>query len=166
MAPPTNSQAIAGRLHLSDPIINNKVVNDAETALSHRGFVYWLILAIAAITLVTGLVQIVIPGFVLALVGANRDPTSEQLFATIGMFMAIFGAMLFQALRSSSNQRIVVFWAALQKFGASIAVFIGVQKHIYSGIAPLIATFDGISGCLIFWYWTRMRPRSVPGTSR
>jgi hypothetical protein len=140
--------------------MNHTVVHGTRRALQNQGIVYWLILAIAAITLITGLVQIVIPGFILSLVGANRDATSEQLFATIGMFMAIFGAMLIQALRSSSNQRIVIFWAAVQKFGASIAVFIGIQKHIYSGFAPLIATFDGISGCLIFWYWTRMRPRS------
>jgi hypothetical protein len=140
--------------------MNDTVVDDTESAPSHQGLVYWLILAISAITLVSGLVQIVIPGFVLALVGANRDATSEQLFATIGMFMAIFGAMLFQALRSFSSQRIVVFWAAVQKFGASLAVFIGVQKHIYSAFAPLIATFDGISGCLIFWYWIKMRSRS------
>jgi hypothetical protein len=147
---------------LRGPILNNTMIGDAELAVLHQGLVYWSILAISAITLVTGLVQIAVPGFVLALVGANRDATSEQLFATIGMFMAIFGAMLFQALRSSSNQRIVVFWASVQKFGASVAVFIGIQKHIYSGLAPLIATFDGISGCLIFWYWARMRPRSVP----
>jgi hypothetical protein len=146
--------------------MNNTAIHDAEPTLPNRGLVYWLILAISAITLVSGLVQIVIPGFVLALVGASRDATSEQLFATIGMFMAIFGALLLQALRSPSNQRIVIFWAAVQKFGASIAVFIGIQKHIYSSFAPLIATFDGISGCLILWYWTRMRPRAVPGTSR
>jgi hypothetical protein len=138
--------------------MNDTVVRKTEPALSHQGLVYWLILAIASITLIAGLIQIVIPGFVLTLVGANRDATSEQLFATIGVFMAIFGAMLLQALRISSNQRIVIFWAAVQKFGSSIAVFIGVHKHIYSAFAPLIATFDGISGCLIFWYWTRMRP--------
>ena len=99
-----------------------------EPAVPHKGLVYWLILAISGITIVSGLVQMVVPGFVLGIVGVNRDTTSEQLFATIGMFMTIFGAMLLQALRSATSQQVAVFWAAMQKLGACIAVFIGVQK--------------------------------------
>ncbi len=126
-----------------------------EPAVSHQGFVYWLILAISAITVLSGLVQMVVPGFVLGIVGVNRDTTSEQLFATIGMFMTIFGAMLLQALRSATNQQVAIFWAAVQKLGACLAVLLGVQKHVFSPFALLIAGFDGLSGCLIFWYWTK-----------
>ncbi len=124
-----------------------------------KGLVYWIILAISAITVVSGLVQMVAPGFVLGIVGVIRDTTSEQLFATIGMFMVVVGGMLFQALRSATNQQVAVFWVAMQKFGAFVAVFIGVQRHVFSSFALLIAIFDGLSGCLIFWYWTKIRVR-------
>jgi hypothetical protein len=130
-----------------------------ESAVPHQGLLYWLILAISAITVVTGLVQIVAPAFVLGLVGVNQDTTSEQLFATVGMFMTLFGAMLFQALRGASNQQVAVFWAAMQKFGASVAVFTGVQRHVFSKVAILVAAFDGLSGVLIFWYWSKNRVR-------
>jgi hypothetical protein len=136
-----------------------------ESAVPHKGLVYWLILAISAITVVTGLVQIVAPGFVLGIVGVNQDTTSEQLFATIGMFMTLFGAMLFQALRSASNQQVAVFCAAMQKLGACIAVFAGVRRHVFSTVALLIAGFDGLSGCLIFWYWTTTKARSAHHTT-
>jgi hypothetical protein len=103
------------------------------------------------------LVQLVAPQFILALIGADRNPTSEQLFSTIGMFMALFGGMLLQAMRSPSSQSVAIFWSALQKFGASAAVIIGVERHVFSVIALAIAAFDGLSGCIILWYWFQVR---------
>jgi hypothetical protein len=119
--------------------------------------VYWLILLISAATIISGLVQLVAPQFVLSIVGADINPTTEQLFATIGMFMALFGGMLLQAMRSPSTQSVAIFWSALQKFGASAAVIIGVERHVFSMIALAIATFDALSGCLILWYWFQVR---------
>jgi hypothetical protein len=122
-----------------------------------KGLVYWLILLISAATLISGLVQLVCPRFVLGIVGADSNVTSAQLFSAIGMFMALFGGMLLQAMRSPSNQSVAIFWSALQKFGASAAVIIGVERHVFSVIALAIATFDGLSGCLILWYWFQVR---------
>jgi hypothetical protein len=115
----------------------------------------WLIQLISLVTIVSGLVQLAMPQFVLKLVGATRDLTTEHFFAIIGMFMAIFGAMLLQAVRSPTDQRVAVFWAAMQKFGASAAVVIGFERHVFSALALAIAAFDGLSGCLILWYRTR-----------
>ena len=119
--------------------------------------IYWLIILISAATIISGLVQLVAPQFVLAIVGADINPTSGQLFSTIGMFMALFGGMLLQAMRSPSTQSVAIFWSALQKFGASAAVIIGVERHVFSMIALAIAAFDALSGCLILWYWFQVR---------
>jgi len=127
-----------------------------------RGILYWIIMLISVATVVSGIVQIIFPEFVLKLVGANRDLTTGQLFATIGMFMALFRGMLLQAMRSVSDQSVAVFWAGLQKLGASLAVGIGVARHVFSTLALGIASFDFISGCLIFWYLTRMRQSTLP----
>jgi hypothetical protein len=122
-----------------------------------KGLVYWLILLISAATLISGLVQLICPSFVLDIVGADINATSAQLFATIGMFMALFGGMLLQAMRSPTNQSIAIFWSALQKFCASVAVIIGVERHVFAPIALAIASFDAISGCLVLWYWFQVR---------
>ncbi len=128
-----------------------------ERGLPHskdRG-ISWLIQFISLASIASGLVQLAMPQFVLKLVGAARDLTTEHFFATIGMFMAIFGAMLLLAVRSRTDQRVAIFWAAMQKFGASAAVVIGFERHVFFALALAIATFDGLSGCLILWFWKR-----------
>jgi hypothetical protein len=133
------------------------MVSTVPNSQSHK-FVYWLIILICFATIVSGLVQLIAPQFVLALVGADRNLTSEHFFAIIGMFMTLFGGMLLQAMRSPSNQHVAIFWSALQKFGASAAVGIGVERHVFSVLGLALVAFDGLSGCLIFWYWLRTRP--------
>lgn len=108
--------------------------------------------AIAIITIVSGLLQLIMPSLVLQIVSAETTPTSQHFFAIIGMFMLLFGGALLQALISPQPQAVVLIWAGLQKFGAAIAVGLGVIKLIFSPFALLIAGFDLLSGVLIFWY--------------
>ena len=123
--------------------------------MKSRSLVEWLVIAISVLTIISGLTQMVAPGFVLSLIKGQETPTSLHFFGIIGMFMALFGGMLLQAVRSPAPQRVAIFWAALQKFGASAAVAFGVEHRIFSALALAIASFDGLSGCLIFWYWSR-----------
>jgi hypothetical protein len=117
----------------------------------------WLVWIIAAATLVSGAVQMFVPSFVLGLVSGAKTPTTEHFFGIIGMFMLIFGAMLLHALRTPSTQRVAILWSAVQKFGASAAVAIGVERHLFSTLAAGIASFDFISGILVITYWARLR---------
>lgn len=73
------------------------------------------------------------------------------------MFMLLFSGALLQALISPQPQPIVLIWAGLQKFGASIAVCLAVIKLIFSPFALLLTGFDLLSGVLIFWYLFRLR---------
>ena len=125
--------------------------------MSPRGLLYWIVWIIAAATLISGLVQIVAPGFVLDLVAGQRTPTTQHFFGIIGMFMALFGAMLLHALRDPSRQTVAIFWSAVQKFGASAAVAIGVERHLFSLLALGIASFDFVSGILVISYWAKVR---------
>jgi hypothetical protein len=131
-------------------------VESAATGPRGQRILFWIIILISAATVISGIVQIFAPEFVLKLVGANRDLTADHFFSIIGMFMALFGGMLLQAMRSASNQQVAVFWAGSQKIGASLAVGIGVERHVFSTLALAVASFDFISGCLIFWYWRRI----------
>jgi hypothetical protein len=113
--------------------------------------------AISVITIASGAGQLVMPGFVLRIIGADVTPTSSHFFAIIGMFMVLFGAAMLGALRASSDQAVAVFWSAMQKFGAAAAVGLGVGRDIFSSVALLVAGFDLLSGFLIIWYWLSLR---------
>lgn len=119
-------------------------------------FLRLLLLLIAVLTIFSGMTQVIAPAFVLNFVGAEIDPSMKQLFATIGMFMALFGGLMIHTLYSVQANGAAVLWCALQKFGASIAVFIGIAHHIFSPVAALVASFDFLSGILIFIFY-RMR---------
>jgi hypothetical protein len=113
--------------------------------------------AIAAITVVTGLTQIFAPGFVLGLLSAESTDTTRHLFATIGMFMVLFGGLFLQALLDRGEHPMVVLWASLQKVGASAAVFLGVARGVFAVVAVAVAGFDLLSGILGLALWNRVR---------
>jgi hypothetical protein len=113
--------------------------------------------AIAAITVVTGLAQILVPGFILGLLSAESTDTTRHLFATVGMFMVLFGGLFLQALLDRGEHPMVVLWASLQKVGASAAVAIGVAGGVFAGVALLVAGFDLLSGVLGLTLWNRVR---------
>jgi tetrahydromethanopterin S-methyltransferase subunit G len=111
-----------------------------------------VILVISVITVFSGAMQIVAPAFVLHFVGVQIDDATKQLFATIGMFMFLFGCMMVHALYDVHDNRVVVIWSALQKLGASIAVGIGILYGIFALPAAGVALFDFYSGILFFYY--------------
>ena len=118
---------------------------------------YYLVTAIAAITVVSGLVQMVVPRFVLRLVGAEITSTSSHFFGIVGMFMLLFGGALLHEVFSTPAQPVVALWAALQKFGAVAAVILGVLRGIFSPLALVVSSFDLVSAVIIFAYWSRIK---------
>jgi hypothetical protein len=117
--------------------------------------------AIAAITVVSGLVQMVRPQWILALVGGEATPAASHFFGIVGMFMVLFGGLLWQALRAPRPQPIPVFWCGLQKLGATGAVGLAVGRDLLSGLALGVAGFDLLSAILILLYWGKIR--NAPG---
>jgi len=111
-----------------------------------------VILLISVATLFSGAMQAIAPSFVLNFIGAQIDPTTKQLFATIGMFMFLFGAMMIHAMYNEENNRVVVIWSGLQKLGASAAVFIGISQDVFVPLAAGVAVFDLLSALLFFYY--------------
>jgi len=109
--------------------------------------------AISVITVLSGITQMVNPGLILGLIGAQTAPAARHFFAIIGMFMLLFGGALLHELRGPVRQPIVALWAGFQKLGAFAAVSLGVVLAIFSPLALLVAGFDLLSGVLILWYW-------------
>ena len=60
--------------------------------MRNRHLLFWLVVAIAAITVVSGIVQIFAPGIILRLLSTERTPASLHFFGLVGMFMALLAA--------------------------------------------------------------------------
>jgi len=117
-----------------------------------------ILLLISVITFISGAMQVIAPAFVLTFVGAEIDSTTSQLFATIGMFMFLFGGMMIHALYHEDDNRVVIIWSALQKIGAATAVAIGIMKGVFLPVAGMVAAFDFVSGILFFIYLRSLKP--------
>ncbi len=120
--------------------------------MNFEKLLYWLLVLISISTLISGIVQIFAPAFILGLISAEITAATKQCFATVGMFMFLFGGMLLQVLLSRQMVAPVFLWAGLQKVGAFVAVGIGVINHVFGPAAMLVAGFDLLSGILIFVY--------------
>jgi len=116
-----------------------------------------VVAAIAALTVVSGATQLVAPGFVLDIIGADPDDTSRHFFAIVGMFMVIVGGVLVHGLLRPPTPAYVALWCGLQKFGAAAAVGLGVLNDVFGPLALAVAGFDLLSGVLIALLWTRLR---------
>jgi hypothetical protein len=115
-----------------------------------------LVLAVAAITAISGLFQMVLPDVVLHFVGASSAPAARHFFSLVGMFMLIVGAALWVAVREGSSGVVLVL--AAQKAGAVAGVVVGFANGIFGLTALPVAGFDALSCALILWYWRRTRP--------
>lgn len=112
---------------------------------------------IAWITILTGVTQILFAARLLPILGVEPSAASEQLFATVGMFMLLFGAAVLHALRRREAANVVLLWSGWQKIGAALLVCWAVAHSIFTPMAMLIAVFDLASGLLFFDLRWRMR---------
>ena len=105
---------------------------------------------IAVITIFTGASQMVIPKLLLPLLGVEPSEAAAQLFATVGMFMVLFGAAVLHALQRHESAQVVLLWSGWQKIGAAILVSWGVNTGVFAQMTLWVAGFDFVSGLLFF----------------
>ncbi|MGV3585381.1 MAG: patatin [Adhaeribacter sp.] len=118
-----------------------------------------LLLFIAVVTVLTGATQVVAAPVVLNIIGAATNKTGAYFFAIVGMFMVLFGGLLGQAVKQPLGPE-PIFWCGLQKFGAAVAIGLGVRNGIFSNLALGVALFDLVSGILIFSYWRKLKNKA------
>lgn len=115
-----------------------------------------LLILIAAVTVLSGLTQMVVPARVLDFIGADTAPASQHLFATVGMFMVITGAMFLQALWRRSMETAIPLWIGVQKLAAAALVGWGYSKGLFGLLALGVAAFDLFSGLLALLFLYRI----------
>jgi len=119
-----------------------------------------VVAAIAVITVVSGGVQLLAPGFVLGVIDGESTAGSRHFFAIVGMFMVVVGGLLLHGLLTPPLPAYVALWTGLQKLGAATAVGLGVANEVFGALALLVAGFDLLSGALIGLLWWRLRVAS------
>lgn len=119
----------------------------------YRDYLKIILKLIALITIISGLVQMLVPGFVLGTIGGVITGSTLHFFGIIGMFMVMFGGLLFHALSGDQDRPVAVIWCGLQKYGAAVAVGMGVISGLFSWLAMGVALFDLLSGILITIHW-------------
>lgn len=111
---------------------------------------------IAAVTVATGAAQVAVAPQLLAIIAtpaaSQAAPLASHLFATVGMFMVLFGGATLHALwRPGALQvvlRVVLLWGCLQKLLAAVLVAWGVARGVFAPLALAVAAFDFASGLL------------------
>lgn len=115
-----------------------------------------LLILIAAVTVVTGLTQLIAPAWVLAFIAPAPGTLGLHFFATVGMFMVITGAMFLQSLLVRSAEAAIPLWIGVQKIAAAILVAWAIMRGLLAPLAYAVAAFDAISGAIAFVFWKRL----------
>ncbi|MDR8389610.1 hypothetical protein NC796_00585 [Aliifodinibius sp. S!AR15-10] len=119
----------------------------------YRNYLKIILKIIAVLTIISGLVQMFVPDFVLGMIGGEITGSTLHFFGIIGMFMVMFGGLLLHALSGDRKLPVAVLWCGLQKFGAAVAVSLAVGRGLLSWLALGVAGFDLLSGVLIMMHW-------------
>lgn len=127
--------------------------------MAYKNYVKILLKFIAIVTIISGLIQSISPALVLTVIDGPVNPATNHFFGIVGMFMILFGGLLYHALQENRHQPVAVFWCGLQKFGAAVAVALGISRGLFSWLAWGVAGFDLISGFLILIYWYSIQER-------
>lgn len=114
-----------------------------------------VLIVVSAITVLTGFIQCVAPSAILGLISNDAGAVSSHLFATVGMFMVVTGALFFKTLWARSPERAVPFWIGVQKAAAAVFVLIGVHNGVFVPLAFAFAVFDGATAALVFLFLYR-----------
>lgn len=117
-----------------------------------KKYLSFIVLLISIVTILSGLTQVVAPGFVLGVIGAEVNATSAHFFGIVGMFMALFGALMIHNMYAVQTSPVTVFWCGMQKLGAFVAVSLGVFNGVFSVLAMGVAIFDLFSAGIFFFF--------------
>ena len=115
-----------------------------------------IVIAISIATILSGLLQLVSPETVLTFIKGDITPASSHFFAIVGMFMTLFGGLMLHSIYSPIPQKPAIFWCAMQKLGAFVAVGLGIFHGIFAPIAGAVALFDLVSGIIFLYYLKAM----------
>jgi len=115
------------------------------------------VVLISVATMISGFVQMIFPDFILGIIGGETIESNSHSFSIVGMFMLIFGSLLLHNTYSIKESPVTIFWCAIQKLGAAVAVSVGIYKGLFIMLAGAVAGFDLFSGILFLIYLKQVK---------
>ncbi len=115
------------------------------------------VVVVSIFTLATGLGQLILPEMMLENVGVTITGSLPGYFSVIGLYMALFAALILHAVYDARPNPIPLLWGAVQKAGVAIAIFIGVVVGEFSISAVGIAGFDSFCAVIYILYWKKQK---------
>jgi len=117
-----------------------------------RNWASWLLIAVAIITIVSGLIQIILPETILNTMGLSPASETIYFFRIVSLLTVLFGGVLLHAALSGQEQPIILLWASLQKILGAAAVILAVLSGLLASGALAAAGYDFAAGLFILWY--------------
>jgi hypothetical protein len=112
----------------------------------------WLLIAVAIITILSGLIQIIMPETILNTMGVSAARETIYFFRIVSLLAGLFGGALLHAALSGQDMPIILLWASLQKLLGAAAVILAVLSGLLASGALAAAGYDLIAGLFILWY--------------
>lgn len=124
---------------------------------SARHWTEWLVIAIAVITILSGVGQFVIPDAALTFMSVSVTGETVYLFRLVSLLTALFGGALLHTSLSGRYEPTVLLWASLQKLLGAAAVLLAVLSGLIASGTLLIAGYDFLAGLFVLWFFNRRR---------
>lgn len=118
----------------------------------NRSWVDWLLIAVAIITILSGLIQIIMPETILNTMGISPVSETIYFFRIVSLLTGLFGGGLLHAALFSQDMPVILLWASLQKLLGAAAVILAVLSGLLASGALAAAGYDFITGLFILWY--------------
>lgn len=125
-----------------------------------QGAVARTLTALAALTIVSGAMQLANPDGAVAPLGgdlAAAGATARFYVAAIGALLVVFGGLLLHALLSPQPHPAVFLWVGVEKLAYAAMAALGAAQGIYGSAAYGVTALDVVAGTLCLIQWRRTR---------
>lgn len=120
-----------------------------------------VVVIVSLVTLILGIFQMLNPNAALGMMGKGEIlPVAAHYFAMLGFFMVLFNGMVLHTVYETQTSKTIILWAALQKIGVAVLVFIGIFGGHFHFTAIGVALFDLIAGILFLFYLEQLNRSS------
>jgi hypothetical protein len=124
-----------------------------------RNWADWLLIAAAVITLLSGLIQLIIPEIILNIMGVIPSAETIYFFRIVSLLTGLFGGAVLHSTFYPQSQAIILLWASLQKLLGAAAVILAVISGLLASGALAAAGYDFLAGLFMLWYRQNRRIR-------
>ena len=122
-----------------------------------RHWTYWLIVAVAVITILSGAGQVLMPERALSFMGFAASGDTVFLIRVLSLFVALFGGALLHAVLIARFESTILLWVGLQKVASAASMLLGVTSGLLASVVLLVAGYDFAAGLYVLWFgsWGR-----------